>query len=160
MKRQKCEPLRSHRFINLSSLWFVILISWVFAWPLGACGKDAEGKKSEARVRCWWIRAQNPSPQSLWNVPSVTLSRPVWGWRLWAPQATSLLPRADLALPRLALPRSGSSRSCFWPRSLLRSCLCGRGSFHPRGPRGCCTPRSREGQALRQPRLRENDLEG
>ena len=69
MKRQKCEPLRWHRFINLSSLWFVILISLVFAWPLGAYGKDEEGKKWEARVRCWWIRAQKPSPQVLLKRP-------------------------------------------------------------------------------------------
>lgn len=65
MKRQKCEPLEITPLHKPQlSLWLVILISLAFAWPLGACGKDEEGKKSESRVRCWWM-----SPETKSRVP-------------------------------------------------------------------------------------------
>lgn len=96
MKRQKCEPLEITPLHKPQlSLWLVILISLVFAWPLGACGKDEEGKKSESRVRCWWM-----SPETKSRVPYEM--PPPWrsqvsfeGEGSVGYKATSLLLRAD-----------------------------------------------------------------
>lgn len=144
------------------SLWFVILISLVFAWPLGAYGKDEEGKKSESRVRCWWIRAQKPSPEFLMKRPlRDALTSHLRVKALWATRLHLCSCGLILTLPRLVLPCSLISRSCFGAWSLLQFCLCGCGCFHPHGSQGLLLSTvSRGGSTLSQPRLRKNDLKG
>lgn len=163
MKRQKCEPLEitpPHK--PQPSLWFVILISLVFAWPLGTYGKDEEGKKLESRVRCWWIRAQKRRvPSSLSNSPSVMLSGLVRGVSLCGLQSCISAP-APVGWPWNFYIWFCPAHSFYSP-AFGRGCSCSLAyaavaPFTLSVPRGFCTPQSRGASTLSQPRLRKDDL--